>query len=454
MALMQKGQGKTGHVLYRDPQKTYPIVDRAEGIYLFDNTGRRYIDAVGGAMVVTIGHGVAEIRDAMLEQAKKVSFAYTNQFTNEPQIQLAEKVTSMAPPGISRAYFVSSGSAATETALKITRQYHLASGNSSKYKVVSRWQSFHGNTIGALSMTGRPSWRVDYKPYIIDFPHIPPPYCFRCPFGKEYPGCDLACAYELERVIKWESPETVAAFISEPLSGTSMTAVTPPSEYYTVIREICDKYDILMIVDEVITGFGRTGKNFGIEHWDVVPDIITTGKGISSGYAPLAANLIHEKVYQRIEKRSLGSAAVFTYAGHPLSCAIALAVQDYVSEHNLIENVVKMGSYFEDQLARLKEIPIVGDIRGKGLMRGIEFVADKQKKTPFEMDKAVTRRIVSKALEKGLIILAGSPGLIDGVAGDHIMLGPPYIVTESDIDEICNTLEQCILEVQSELHHK
>jgi adenosylmethionine-8-amino-7-oxononanoate aminotransferase len=451
---MKTGIQKTDHVLYRDPQKTYPVVDRAEGIYLFDKKGKRFIDGSGGAMVVTIGHGVGEILDAMVEQAKKVSYAYTNQFTNEPQIQLAEKVTSMAPADISRAYFVSSGSGATETALKITRQYHLSVGKPSKYKVVSRWQSFHGNTIGALSMTGRPSWRRDYLPYIIDFPHIPPPYCFRCPFGKEYPHCDLDCAYELERVIKWESAETVAAFISEPLSGTSMTAVTPPLEYYKVIREICDKYDVLMIVDEVITGFGRTGKNFGIEHWDVVPDVITTGKGISSGYAPLAAVLIHEKVYERLRKRSLGSAAVFTYAGHPLSCAIALAVQDYMAEHNLIENVVRMGSYLEDQLTRLKEMPIVGDIRGKGLMMGIEFVADKQKKTPFEVDKAVTRNIVSKAFEKGLIILAGTPGLIDGVLGDHMMIGPPYIVTESDIDEMCNILKESIREIQRELNYE
>ena len=277
------------HIFHRILKEHWPRISHGNGVYLIDADGRRFLDACGGVHVVSIGHGVKEVIDAMHDQARKVSFTY-HHFLSEAQIDLAEKISEMTPPGLERVFFVSGGSEATESAIKIARKYHLETGNPGKYKVVTRWQSWHGNTIGALS--GRTSWRVDYVPYLLDFPHIPPPYCYRCPLGKTYPECHVSCAEELERVIHQEGSDSISAFIAEPILGTSAAGLTPPPEYYPTIREICDRHNILMIVDEVVTGFGRTGANFGINHWDVIPDIMATGKGLSSGYTPIAATIV------------------------------------------------------------------------------------------------------------------------------------------------------------------
>lgn len=292
---MKKGME---HIFCRDWRKSYPTIDRGEGIYLFDTHGKRYLDASGGPAVVSIGHGVCEeVIDAMVEQARRVCFPYVGHFVSEPQIELAKKIIHFAPPGMSEVYFVSGGSEATEVALKLVRQYHIEHGNLSKVKVISRWQSYHGATVGALSLSGHTPRRMDYLPYLFSFPHILPPYCYRCPFGKEYPSCDIYCAYDLERTIKREGKESIAAFIAEPIIGNTVGAAVPPPEYFPIIKEICNRYGILLVVDEVITGFGRTGRNFGIDHWGIVPDLIITGKGMSSGYTPLGAVIIHEDVY-------------------------------------------------------------------------------------------------------------------------------------------------------------
>ena len=290
-------------VLTRDLTKTYPVVVRGEGVYLYDRDGRQYLDAAGGAMVVTIGHGVKEVAAAMAAQAEQVAYAYTNQFVTESLLGLADRVIALAPPGMAKVYFVSGGSEANETAIKLARQYFIARGKESKWRVVARWQSYHGNTGIALSATGRRPARRGYGPYLLPFPHIPPCYCYRCPLDKKYPSCDVACADELERAIAQEGADTIAAFIAEPIVGTSAAALTPPPDYFERIREICDRHDILFIADEVVTGFGRTGTNFAIEQFGVIPDLITIAKGASSGYAPLGGVIVHERIVRDFSRR-------------------------------------------------------------------------------------------------------------------------------------------------------
>ena len=439
------------YIFYRNMKRSYPLMERAEGVYLFDSKGERYIDGVGGIAVVSIGHGVKEVLEAMTEQAKKVCFVYNGQFISEPAINLAKEIVTLAPSGFSKVFLVSGGSEAVETALKMARQYHLETGHPSKYRVISRWTSYHGNTIAALSLSGRPQWRKNFVPLLLNFPHISPPYCYRCPFAKEYSHCGIDCAYDLERIIRLEGPDSISAFIAEPIIGTTAPGVTPPPEYYKIIRRICDKYNILMIMDEVITGFGRTGRNFGINHWDVIPDIIVAGKGISSGYAPLAAVIAHERIYEAFVKGSGVFAHGYTYVEHPLSCAVGLAVQQYIERNNLVERSAHIGSLMLQKLSRLSELPIVGDIRGKGLLLGVEFVKDKGKKTPFKRELQVQEKIVERCFEKGLILVPGVSGNVDGILGDQIQITPPFIISKEVVDKLIDILKESIIEVQKGL---
>ncbi len=438
------------HIFHRTLKKEWSKISHGEGIYLFDTEGKRYLDACAGVHVVSIGHGVKEIAEAMAEQAEKVCFTYAR-FLTQPQIDLADKIASLAPEDLNRVFFVSGGSEATESAMKIARKYHIATGNPGKYRVISRWQAWHGNTVGALSMSGRSPWREDYIPYLLNFPHISPPYPYRCAYCKEHSECQLHCAEELERVIKQEGSESISAFIAEPILGTSAAGVTPPQDYYPLIREICDRHNILMIVDEVVTGFGRTGRNFGIEHWDVVPDIMATGKGLSSGYTPIAATVVHEKIYNAIYRESVSFVHGHTYGGNALSCATALAVQNYIQTHDLVSNCAQMGDLMLEKLMPLQDLPIVGGIRGKGLLTGIEFVADKSTRAPFDLSKGVTARIVDLALEKGVLLMPGAPGLIDGVEGDHIAISPPFTITESEVQHVVDVVQETIVEVSAQL---
>jgi adenosylmethionine-8-amino-7-oxononanoate aminotransferase len=433
-----------GTHVHRDFRKTYPTMVRGKGVFLYDNAGREYLDAVGGAAVVTIGHAVPEIIAAAKEQGERVAFVYGGFFANEPAAALAEEIAHWAPSGMTHTLLLASGSEATETAMLLANQYHRERGKPGKYRIISRWASYHGNTIGSLSMSGRTAWRKDFTPYLQHFPKIHPPYCYRCPYGKTYPGCGIACAEDLERVITLEGASGIAAFIAEPVIGTSASGVTPPPEYYPRIREICDEHDILFIADEVITGLGRTGKNFGIEHWGVVPDMITTAKALSSGYAPLAAVILHDRVHEGIAKGSGHITCGFTYSGHPVSAAVGLAVLRYVTTHKLVENAARVGTYLLERLESLKRFPIVGDVRGLGLISGVEFVADQATKRPFPPDMRVTGRIAEAALAQGVIVIPGMSGMIDGVAGDHIQISPPYIFNETHVDRLVQALEGAI----------
>ncbi len=343
------------NVLYPHFSAHYKTMIRGEGVYVFDEDGRRYLDAIGGVGVVNIGHGVPEIVDALTRQARELAFSYGGLVDNRPRQELARKLQAWAPPGMgeTKTIFSSGGAEANEAALKLAYQYHWERGNPTKYKVIGRWQSYHGNTVGTLSMSGRTKWRRMHSPYLLDFPHISPPYCYRCPWGRAYPGCGLPCAQELRRTIRQEGPEKISAFIVEPVIGTSMSAVVPPPEYYPMVREICDEFDVLLIADEVMSGLGRTGANWGIDHWQVTPDVIATAKGISGGYVPLAATIVSEKVWQAIRDGSQHVMHSNTYGGNPLACAVGVAVLDYIEAHDLVARAGHMGQKLIERLGEL-----------------------------------------------------------------------------------------------------
>ena len=332
------------HVLYRDLDQDYPKIVRGEGVYLYDSDGTRYLDAIGGANVADIGHGVAEIADVMAAQARTIAFVHGSRFRNQPLIDFAETVIGMAPVGMSKVYVTPGGTEAIESSMKIARHYQLGKGNLERYRFISRWQSFHGTTLGSLSMTGATGMRRGFEPWLLGFPKIVAPYCYRCPLGKTYPACAVACADELEATIQFEGPETIAGFIAEPINGPRIAGLTPPPEYYPRIREICDRYDVLFIVDEVMTGFCRTGRYFAIDHWGVVPDIICFGKGVSGGYYPLGGFILHGKVVEVLAKERNGQFFDgYSHSGEPLSCSVGNAVLKIMQREKLVDRANEMG---------------------------------------------------------------------------------------------------------------
>jgi len=438
------------HVFHRNLHYDYPVVEKGEGVYVFDTTGKRYIDGCSSALVNNIGHGVMEVAASMTAQAAKMAFMHMSQFSNQPIAELAELVAEMAPKEINRVYFVSGGSEATEAAIKMARQYHWEKGNVSKYKVISRWQSFHGNSLGAVSIGGSTARRRKFSPILVEFPHIPPAYCYRCYYDKEYPSCQLTCAAMLEKTILQEGPENISAFILEPIIGSSAAAVVPPPEYFAQIREICDKYDVLLIADEVMTGFGRTGENFAVDHWQVTPDIICVAKGMSAGYTPLGALLVRDKVYEAFNAGTGRFTHGHTYAGNPVSGAIGSEVLKYIEKYDLVAAAKKQGECLLNKLQDLSDLPIVGDVRGKGLMLGVELVQEKTFKKPFAAEVSATDRVKEKAFEKGLIIYPAK-GCIDGSSGDSLLLAPPLTITNPQIDEIVAIIKDTLSEFMNEL---
>jgi len=432
------------HVFYPNLKQQYPVIVKGKGIYLWDSNGKKYVDACSGALVSNVGHGVEEIRDAIFDQLKEVEFAHRFKFTNKPLQELAAKIVQMAPEGLNWVSFVSGGSEATESAMKLAREYFVEKGKPTKYKVISRWQSYHGNSLGALSMSGNTGRRKRYAPLLVDFPHVSPAYCYRCPYDKQPESCGLECALEIEKAILKEGPENVAAVILEPVVGSTIGAAVPKDGYMQKVREICDTYDVLFIADEVMTGIGRTGKNFAMDHWNVSPDIITLAKGLSGGYVPLGAMLVKDFIHEAFKNGSGKFAHGFTYGGNPVAAAAGVAVLNYVEKNDLINNSNVMGKYLMEKLQALKEkYEFIGDVRGLGLMTGVEFVKDKKTKQPFEPSKSITDKLVSTALEKGLMLYAA--GLCaDGTKGDAVMIAPPLTVTKDEIDMIMMLFEEVI----------
>jgi len=439
-------------VFYRDLQAAYESVISAEGMYLRTEAGHQILDAVGGAGTVVIGHGVREITDSIARHGNELSFVYGATFTNPWQEQLAESLVAMSPQTAARVYFVSGGSEGNETAIKMARQYHLQRGRPGRHKVIARWQSFHGSTLATLSLSGRPAWREPFLPQLTAVPHIAAPYCYRCPLGHAYPGCGVACADDLERMIIMEGPDSIAAFIAEPVIGSTVTGVVPVPEYYQRIREICDAYDVLFIVDEVLTGYGRTGRWLAIEHWGVQPDIVVMGKGISSGYVPLGAVLASQQVVDAFTAGSGTFNHGFTYSGNPLCTFVGLQVLRYALDHQLFQDVAAKGQYLHAALAQLAgRHQIVGDVRGLGLFAGIEFVSDRTSREPFPENAGITGQVVRGARERGVLILPGVAGANHGRGGDHIHLSPPYIITRAEIDLVAEVLDVTLSEIEARL---
>ena len=427
---------KMSNVFYRNVNKKLLEVDRGEGIYLYDKDGKKYIDACSGAAVSNLGHAHPAIIEAMMQQAGKVAFSHLSRWTSKPIQELADKVAELAPGSLNKLYLVSGGSEATESALKMARSYFIErDGQSSKYRIISRWKSYHGNTIGALSMTGDKR-RKKYTPLLLNFPHIAPAYCYRCPFGKCQETCQVDCALDLERAIKMEGAEYVAAFIAEPVGGAACGAIVPHKDYFKIIRQICDHYDILFIDDEVMAGFGRTGTLFSIEDFGVVPDLICAAKGMSAGYSPLGAVIAKQEIYDAFKKGSGIFVHGHTYGGNPLSAAISLAVVKTLIAENIAENSRDVGAYLLAQLQeKILPFDFVGDVRGKGLMLGVEIVKNKATKEPFPVGMGMAEKLTLALVKHGVIVYPGT-GNADGENGDQFLLAPPLIITKAQTDEL------------------
>ncbi|MGH9709151.1 MAG: aspartate aminotransferase family protein, partial [Candidatus Acidiferrales bacterium] len=402
----------------RNFRKSYPEAVRGEGCFIETADGRKILDACGGAAVVSIGHGVESVARAMGEQASSLAYVQSSQFTTRAATELASRMIELAPrnfrespDGPGRVFFTSGGSEAAETALKLCRQYFLERGEPQRTEFVSRWQSYHGSTLGALAVSGNIKRRMPFAPILRDWPHIDPCYCYRCPLNLHYPGCAVACATELDTELDKvldknfasQQNDRIAAFIVEPVSGATLGAVVPPAEYMPRIAEICRRHKILLIADEVMTGMGRTGKLFAVDHWNVAPDIILLGKGMTSGYAPLGAVIVTGRIARAIEKGSGAFLHGFTYSAHPVSTAAGLAVLNYIAENNLFARVSPTGGELRAALEPLKQLPIVGDIRGLGLLLGIEFVRDANTREPFPVNAGVASRIYDTALARGVL---------------------------------------------------
>ncbi len=429
--------------------KNFPLASRGEGCWIIADDGRRFLDASGQAAVVNIGHGVAEIGRAMAEQSSRIAFAHTSQFHSAPAEKLAARLLAMAPPNFrngGRVYFTSGGSEATETAIKLARHFHLERGQKDRYRVLSRRRSYHGSTLGAMSVSGNVARRAPYGPLLAEWGHIAPCFCHHCPFEETFPQCELACADDLQTLLAQSQKEDAAAFIFEPVAGATLGAAVPPEGYAARIAEICCDNGILLIADEVMTGMGRTGKPFAVQHWGLEPDMILVGKGIASGYAPLGAVLVSARV---VEAFACGSGSFmhgFTYQAHPVTTAAGNAVLDYLEAHHLFERVNSAGQKLRGALVPLQGHPHVGDVRGLGLLLGVELVKDKLTREPFPKEQNIAEKIRQACLEESVLVYP-TQGCVDGIRGDHLLLAPPFTISPQESALIARALQSALAKV-------
>ena len=436
-----------GALFHRDATYDYPVLIRGEGIYLFDKDGNRYIDGISGAGNVTLGHGRRSIVEAMSVQANHLAYCFSAFFTNQPALELAQRIANLTPGDLNHVYFVSGGSEAIEAAMKIARQYHVHRGEEQRHLVLSRWRSYHGATLGALALTGLPKMRAHFSPWLPAFPKVTPCYPYRCSFSGCQGRCNLKCAEDLEQVILQAGPENVAAFVAEPIVLAHFAGGVPPADYFSLIREICDKYGVLFIADEVITGFGRTGKYFAIEHWNVVPDMIVFGKGVSSGYSPLAGVAFRDSVRDVFEERKEAFTHVHTYVDNPVAMRAGLAVLEAIEKEGILEHVEMTGRHLQEKAQELSKHSSVGEVRGKGLILGIELVRDRNTREPFPAALRVYKRLSKILLEKGLAVSTTSGGA-DFVNGDDVRFYPPLITTCDQIDEALDIMDEGLTELE------
>jgi adenosylmethionine-8-amino-7-oxononanoate aminotransferase len=436
------------HIFPRHTKSSPPTVARGEGVYLYDQTGKQYLDGSGGAAVSCLGHGDADVTAAIKAQLDQVAFAHTGFFTSAPAEALADLLIEHAPAGLERVYLVSGGSEAMEAALKLARQYYLEIGQPARRSIIARRQSYHGNTLGALA-TGGNMWRREpFAPLMIDTSHIAPCYAYRHQqAGESAEAYGLRAANELEAEILRLGPETVMAFVAEPVVGATAGAVPPAPGYFKRIREICDQYGVLLILDEVMCGMGRTGTLFACEQDGIAPDITAIAKGLGAGYQPIGAMLCSRAIYKAIEDGSGFFQHGHTYIGHPVAAAAALAVVTKLSGGGLVERAQAMGETLQAALAdAFGQHPHVGDIRGRGLFRGIELVEERDSKRPFAPERGIAKALKKATFEAGLICYPMG-GTIDGKNGDHILLAPPFILEDSHVDEIVTKLETAMRQV-------
>lgn len=440
---------KTESHLFYMARRKLPLIERARGVYMWDHTGKQYIDGCSGAIVCNIGYGNQRVAAAVARQAESTFFAYRLHFENRPALALAEKLVSLAAPHLNQVYFVSGGSEAVESAMKLCRQYHFNRGEGSRGIFISRAPAYHGCTLGALALTTYAPLEIPFRPLIKAYPKIPAPYCYRCAFGLSYPACGVACARHLETVVCEHGPENVAGFVAEPIGGASTGAVVPPEEYFGIVRQICSRYGIMLILDEVMTAFGRTGRLFGYEHWGVEADIIALSKGMAAGYFPLGAIMTREAVVREVVERT-GFGHGFTYAGNPMACAVGLEVLSIIVEEDLPARAAATGADLKQGLEELAgEFPIIGDVRGRGLLLAIELVEDRGTRRPFAAELNAAQRLADIAYEEGLIVYPRRP--INGLSGDHVLVAPPLIIAPDEVAELLGRLARALARLTGEL---
>lgn len=417
------------------------LIVGGEGCTIRDADGNEYLDAMSGLWCVNIGYGRREIAEATYEQMKQLAY-YPHVQANAPAAMLAARLAELTEGRLKRVYFVNSGSEACEAAFKIARQFYRERGGGLRYKFISRYHSYHGTTLGTLAAGGLLERKVKFEPLGNGFVHMLPPYCYRCPFGLEYPSCGVACARQLERIIEGEGAETVAGVIVEPIQS-AIGVLVPPDEYLSIVAEICRRYDVLLILDEVINGFGRTGKWFGYQHYGVAPDLLCVAKGLTSGYAPMGALMATEEVFsvflgEKGENKHV--AQVSTWGGHAAAAAAALKNLELMNKEDLPARAARVGGYLLAQLRGLLELRLVGDVRGKGLLLGVELVEEKETRVPAKGERL--ERIIGRCRELGLLV-GRSAGTYAGF-GNTITIAPPLVLREEEADKIVGTLADAI----------
>ena len=432
-----------GNVFYRTLTRALPLAARGEGCWLYDDQGRSWLDAVGGAFVASLGHGNAHVARAIGAQAGTLAYINGTQFTHEPVERLSAELARRAPGDLSHAYFLGSGSEAVEAALKLARQYWVESGRTEKTKVLSLAPGYHGNTMLALSASGRPRYQTFFHSWLVSVPRVPAPYPYRCECAGQSGDCPVCSGAALERAILEEGPDSVAAFIAEPVGGSSTGASIPRPEYWRNVREICDRHRVLWIADEVLSGAGRTGTWSALEPYGAAPDLLTMGKGITGGYVPLSVVMAPRRIVDVLAKGSGSLLHAQTFSHHPVACAAALATLEEIDRQGLVARSAAMGEVLHAKLNVLRSHPVVGDVRGRGLLAGIEFVRNVATREPFPRAQKFAEKFAQAAFDAGLVVWPNT-GHANGVDGDLVMLAPPFIVTEKEIDEIVRRFQTAL----------
>ena len=423
------------HVFYRKLGHTYPRIVRGEGCWLYDETGKRYLDACGGAFVANLGHSNPDVAEALARQARQFGYLSGTAFTHEPVEALAAELAATLPGDLDKLYFLSSGSEAVEAALKLARQYWVERGKPEKHRIIALGPAYHGNTLLALSASAREHYRALYREWLVDVERIAASYPYRCPCGGRDATCPVCSGAVLEEAIERIGARHVAAFIAEPVGGSSTGASAPRPEYFRRIREICDRHDVLFVADEILCGAGRTGTWWAIEPYGAVPDLMTLGKGISGGYAALSAVAAPERIVDVIAEGSGAFMHAQTFSHHPVACAAGVAALRLLKAQRLIERCAETGRILQQRLAALTALPHVGDVRGRGLLAGVEFVEDTTTRAPFPRAARFAEAFTEAAQQEGLVVWP-NVGHADGTTGDLVMIAPPFIITEPEIDEI------------------